>query len=81
LIALDRSHGPYARGQIWADPDVDHAAEQMRRIYSDTELQARLGRAARIRIEERFSPALIGDRYRRRLEAVAMQASANPFQP
>jgi len=81
MIALDRSHGPYARGQIWADPDIDHAAEQMRRIASDPGLQARLGRAARLRIEERFSPTLIGDRYRRRLEAVAMQTSAPSSQP
>ena len=81
LIALDRSHGPYARGQIWADPDVDHAAEQMQRIASNPALQASLGRAARQRIEERFSPALIGDRYRRRLEAVAMNASATSLPP
>jgi hypothetical protein len=32
---------------------------------------ARLGAAARRTIEERFSPAVIGARYRRRLEAIA----------
>jgi hypothetical protein len=43
----------------------------MRRLYEDRELGVRLGAAARIRMEERYSPAVIGARYRRRLEAIA----------
>lgn len=71
LITLDRNHGPYAKGQTWAEPDVDHAAERMRQLYGDRALAERLGAAARATIEERFSPAVIGARYRRRLEAIA----------
>jgi glycosyltransferase involved in cell wall biosynthesis len=71
LVALDRNHGPYAKGQFWADPDVDDAAAHMRRLFSDRTLCARLGAAARATIEERFSPAVIGARYRRRLETIA----------
>lgn len=72
-IALDRNHGPYGKGQIWADPDVAHAAEQMRRIAGDPTLQRTLGEAARKRIETQLSPTSIGQRYRRRLEAIAMR--------
>jgi glycosyltransferase involved in cell wall biosynthesis len=71
LITLERSHGPYSKGQIWADPDIAHAAEWMRRLHADRALAARLGEAARATIEERFSPEAIGARYRRRLEAIA----------
>lgn len=71
LVTLDRNHGPYARGQTWADPDPAHAAEWMVRLTQDRALAARLGDAARATIEERFSPAAIGARYRRRLEAIA----------
>lgn len=71
LVQLERSHGPYAKGQIWADPDIDHAVEWMVRLHADRALAARLGEAARQTIEERFSPAVIGARYRRRLEAIA----------
>lgn len=71
LVTLERNHGPYAKGQIWADPDVDHAAEHMCALFADRALCARLGAAARATIEERFSPAVIGARYRRRLEALA----------
>ena len=71
LVALDRNHGPYAKGQLWAEPDVDHAAEWMQRLAADRALAARLGAAAQRTIEDKFSPAAIGARYRRRLEAIA----------
>ena len=71
LVTLDRHHGPYARGSTWADPDPAHAADHMRRLFADRALGARLGAAARATIESRFSPAVIGARYRRRLEAIA----------
>lgn len=70
-IVLDRNHGPYAKGQTWAEPDIDHAAEWMQRLFHDRELATRLGAAARATIEEKYSPAAIGARYRRRLEAIA----------
>jgi glycosyltransferase involved in cell wall biosynthesis len=68
---LERSHGPYAKGQTWAEPDVGHAAEWMQRLVKDRTLGPTLGAAARATMEERFSPAAIGARYRRRLEAIA----------
>jgi glycosyltransferase involved in cell wall biosynthesis len=70
-VTLERSHGPYARGQTWAEPDLDHAAEWMQRLRQDRGLGQRLGAAARVTIEERFAPAVIGARYRRRLESIA----------
>jgi len=72
LVTLDRNHGPYSKGQVWAEPDIDHAAEQMRRVHRDAELRTRIGSAGRKRIESALSPAVIGARYRRRLEAIAM---------
>ena len=71
LVTLDRNHGPYARGQIWAAPDIDHAAEWMQRLFSDRNLARQLGDAARTTIEENYSPTAIGARYRQRLEAIA----------
>lgn len=71
LAALDRNYGPYSRGSHWAEADPAHAAEWMRRLAADRELAERLGAAARATIESRFSPAAIGERYRRRLEAIA----------
>lgn len=71
LVALDRNHGPYAKGSTWADADVAHAAECMKKLFSDRTLSSRLGAAAKETIATRFSPAVIGARYRRRLESIA----------
>lgn len=71
LQPIEKSHGPYGRGQLWAEPDVTHAAEWMRRLAGDRAFAAQLGAAARATITARFSPAVIGARYRRRLESIA----------
>lgn len=71
LVTLDRNHGPYAKGQTWAAPDVDDAAQWMRRLHEDPALARRLGAAARETVERELAPATIGARYRRRLEAIA----------
>ncbi|HEX3728735.1 MAG TPA: glycosyltransferase [Opitutaceae bacterium] len=70
-VVLEKNHGPYAKGQVWAEPDAGAAAAAMRRLHEDRALGARLGAAARATMESRFSPAAIGARYRRRLEAIA----------
>lgn len=71
LVMLDRNHGPYSKGQFWAEPDIAHAAEWMQRLREDPSLGHILGTAARATIETQFSPAVIGARYRRRLETIA----------
>ena len=71
LVTLERNHGPYAKGSTWADPDPLHAAEYMQALFADRSLRARLGAAACATIKSDFSPAAIGARYRRRLEAIA----------
>lgn len=71
LVTLEQNHGPYAKGSTWAEPDAGDAAEHMRALFADRGLAARLGARARETIETRFSPAVIGARYRRRLECIA----------
>jgi glycosyltransferase involved in cell wall biosynthesis len=71
LVELSENHGPYAKGSTWAEPDVGHAAELMRWVVSHPAEAAGLGAAARRSVEERLSPAVVGARYRRRLETIA----------
>ncbi len=71
LVTLAENSGPYTKGSTWAEPDVAHAAEQMVKVVSDLTESGRIGAEAQRTIEARFSPAVIGARYRRRLEAIA----------
>jgi glycosyltransferase involved in cell wall biosynthesis len=50
LTALDRDHPPYPKGAVWAEPSVQHAAEQMRRVVEDREEARRRAEAGRRRV-------------------------------
>lgn len=71
LVPIEQNHGPYVKGQTWAEPDIAHAAEWMQLLFTDRARSVAIGAAARASIEEKFSPATIGTRYCRRLEAIA----------
>jgi len=70
LTAIDEDHGPYRRGEVWADPDVDHAAELMRRVVESPADAARVAARARADIERTLSPQAVGALIRDRLEAI-----------
>ncbi len=72
LVTLDRAHGPYAAGQQWAEPDVDHAAQFMRRLFDDAAYHAQIGERARDTMRTRFSPAAAGLRYQQRLRFLGL---------
>ena len=72
LLTLDRNYGPYARGQTWADPDLDQAAHWMRSLVDDSSFRESLGKRAAADIRRNFSPKTIGRRYQRRLESFSL---------
>jgi glycosyltransferase involved in cell wall biosynthesis len=71
LVELAKDYGPYKKGQVWADPDVDHAAAQMRRIVEDPAEALQIGARARSDIERLYSSEAIAQKIIRRLEAIA----------
>jgi glycosyltransferase involved in cell wall biosynthesis len=71
LVELERDLGPYRRGQVWAEPDIDAAADCMRRIAGSPELRQHLGRRAAQTIAREFSPAAIAPIVKTRLDAIA----------
>jgi glycosyltransferase involved in cell wall biosynthesis len=70
LANLEQDHGPYPRGAVWAEPDLNHALKLMRRIAGDSELAQRLGERARSDITRELRPARIGEVIRSRLLAL-----------
>lgn len=68
LVPLRHEDYIFADGQHWCDPDVDQAAQQMRRLYEDTAHTKALADAARDLIRNQYSPEAAGAAYRRRLE-------------
>ena len=52
--------GPYQRGSIWAEPDVDHAAALLRRIYDRPGEAREVGARGRDRVRRTLAPAVVG---------------------
>jgi glycosyltransferase involved in cell wall biosynthesis len=70
LAALERSHGPYPAGAVWAEPDTGHAAALMRALANAPESAAARIAAARRRVCELYSPEVAGERLRRELTRI-----------
>lgn len=59
LVEVRDGEYPEAVGQVWAEPDLDCAAELMHKIYSDPDAAAKKGYSARSRIESKYSTSTI----------------------
>ncbi len=70
LVELEEDYGVYQKGQVWAEPDIDHAAECLLRLADDREFARRLGGAARQDMACRFSAAAAGARIAQRLARI-----------
>jgi glycosyltransferase involved in cell wall biosynthesis len=67
LKALEKTIGVYEAGQVWAEPDIEHAAYCLSKVFIDSNLRNRLGQQARETILSQYNPKVIGAMYRRRL--------------
>jgi glycosyltransferase involved in cell wall biosynthesis len=74
LMPVGTEEYPGAKGQVWAEPDIEEAAASMRKIVDDAALAERLGKAGRARIRELYGPEIVGARYVERLEAIRRMA-------
>lgn len=60
----------YQRGQLWADPDLDHAAELMQTVISNPALAQERARLGQKTIQDHFSPQAVADLIRKRITAI-----------
>jgi glycosyltransferase involved in cell wall biosynthesis len=70
LVTLTRDYGPYFRGAVWAEPDVDHAARLVRQVVEHPSDAASRGLRARADVERDWNPDVTGRAVRERLETI-----------
>ena len=70
IVEIERDYVVYRKGSLWADVDVESAAQAMRKIYDNYDAACKVGEAAAKDMRERFGSAVIGDRIRKRLQDV-----------
>lgn len=71
LIPVEPGEYPHAAGALWADADVGHAAEMMRRMVDDPGFADGLGRRAAADIRRTLSPDRAAQSLIDRIEALA----------
>jgi glycosyltransferase involved in cell wall biosynthesis len=78
-LLVDYSLVPVKKGcyvhwedQVWAEPDIDHAAWYMRKVFEDREFAGSIGLAAKAFIEQHHSPDVVAARYRDRLQRMGV---------
>ncbi len=71
----------YPADGVWAEPDLDHAAELMRRVVLQPEEAADRGARARAHVLRRFSPEATGALARTRLEQLMRRTVGRTQQP
>jgi glycosyltransferase involved in cell wall biosynthesis len=74
LVPVGPDEYPFADGQVWAEPDVAHAADLLVRLVDDPAHAKAVGARARAHMRANFSDALLGARYRARFEAIVAGA-------
>jgi len=69
-VQLERESGPYPAGLSWAEPDAEHAAELMRRVYLDRPWGEEIGRRAAADVRRLLDPGKTSDEIRARVLAI-----------
>lgn len=67
LVPVGEGEYPFHEGQVWAEPDVSHAAWQMRRVFEDRAEAGRRAQAARHHLAEEYGLEPCSRRARERL--------------
>ncbi|HET7615430.1 MAG TPA: glycosyltransferase [Bacillales bacterium] len=70
LIRVGEDHGPYGARQVWADPDIEEAAEWMKKLATQATFCRSIGKKAKETMVSRFSPETIGRRMVRRINEI-----------
>jgi len=71
LTEIARSGPIYAKGYVWADPSLEHAAACMRQVYDDRPAAVAMGARAKAELEVHLSLKAAGQRMVERLRQIA----------
>ncbi|HUF83320.1 MAG TPA: glycosyltransferase [Acidimicrobiia bacterium] len=85
-VAVGPSAAPYPPDGRWYEPDVDHAAAQLRLVWEDPRRKARRAAAGQRLVREQFDADRIGARLRARVDELLARTERrgsprSPFRP
>lgn len=76
LTEIKENKGPFEKGSFWADPDVHHASELMKEVYSNKAKRTLVAEQGRVDILQHFSVTAVAKHIKNRLEVINKHLSA-----
>jgi glycosyltransferase involved in cell wall biosynthesis len=70
LVELEKDYGPYEKCSVWAEPDVEHAAQLMRWTYENQDKAAAMGKRGSMDVKQSMDPTVAAQEIRSRLEQI-----------
>ncbi|KKQ72081.1 MAG: group 1 glycosyl transferase [Candidatus Peregrinibacteria bacterium GW2011_GWC2_39_14] len=65
MIEIEHNVGPYEKGNLWAEPDIDHAAKTMLNVYTNRDKN--IAKKGQEYIKENFSKKTLAERFKSRI--------------
>ena len=82
LVPVPSGMYPFGEGQVWAEPDVKHAAQLMTVLVENETYRNKIAHAGQQYILDNFNEIVVGARYARRLqEIISLRRQARSDQP
>lgn len=78
LLEIEITEGQYERGQLWADPSPQHAAEWLLKLSQDRGFYEQKAKAAEAYIRRYHAPEVVGEKIRARYEAILSSIQCRP---
>jgi len=67
LVELERDYEPYQKGWVWAEPDLEHAAELMRYVYENRNSALDIGQRGKADVLQMLNSEAAGKQLKERL--------------
>jgi glycosyltransferase involved in cell wall biosynthesis len=71
LIEIERDHGPYKKGCVWADPDLNRASEFMLQVFEDRAGTREVAQRGRAHVAAKLHPRVIAESVARKLNSLS----------
>jgi GT2 family glycosyltransferase/glycosyltransferase involved in cell wall biosynthesis len=70
LIPIHKDVGPYGKGGMWAEPNIEHATELMKYVYENKTKAQEIGKIASDDIKKCFNLDVIGHEIKNRIDYI-----------
>lgn len=77
LVQIGKNYGPYQAYQQWAEADVDHASQYMRKLVNDPSYYEQVAARGELTIKRDFSPSTVGKLITKRLKYIQMHSGGS----